>query len=266
MRRLPWLSLLIAGAAALVHALPAFGERLVYDRALVDDGQWWRLTTAHLVHFGWSHWGFDALALLIAGALAERRGRLAFGAACGAAVLAAGLAVHRFSPELARYAGLSAVAYAAFVHAILVGVRDEARYRVAWLALLGGLVIKLALEQLSGRPAFWNPADGTRVASLSHVAGALAAGAAFVLAWAARRMRRAAGAPAARRPVVRQAAAARDLTSGITCSENRSISSSWGENWSSIRSIPASSNARIRSATCCGVPTRPARSPRLETE
>lgn len=54
--------------------------------------------------------------------------------------------------------------------------------------------------------------------------------------------------------------------SGMTVSANRSISSSCGLNCSSSRSTPADSRSRMRSATFSGVPTRPARSPRFETE
>ncbi len=62
-------------------------------------------------------------------------------------------------------------------------------------------------------------------------------------------------------------AGARALRSDlITNSEKRSISSSCGLNCNSSRSTPASSNSAIRSATCSGVPTRPERSPRFETE
>src|SRR6266540_2103072 len=56
------------------------------------------------------------------------------------------------------------------------------------------------------------------------------------------------------------------LTSGITSSAKRSISSSCGLNCSSNRSTPACSNARMRSAIWSGVPVRPAFSPRFETE
>ena len=51
----------------------------------------------------------------------------------------------------------------------------------------------------------------------------------------------------------------------MTCAPNRAISSACGLNCSSISPTPACSYARIRSATCSGVPTSPARSPRLDT-
>jgi hypothetical protein len=56
------------------------------------------------------------------------------------------------------------------------------------------------------------------------------------------------------------------FTSGMTCSANRSISSYCGLNWSRSRSRPLCSNAMTCSATCSGVPTRPLRRPRLDTE
>ena len=52
----------------------------------------------------------------------------------------------------------------------------------------------------------------------------------------------------------------------MTVSAKRSISSSWGLHWSSSRSTPAASNSAMRLATCSGVPTRPERKPRLDTE
>ncbi len=56
------------------------------------------------------------------------------------------------------------------------------------------------------------------------------------------------------------------LTSGMTASEKRSISSNCGLNCSSNKSTPACSKARMRSAICSGVPVSPAFSPRLDTE
>jgi hypothetical protein len=55
-------------------------------------------------------------------------------------------------------------------------------------------------------------------------------------------------------------------TRGITSSAKRSISSSWGLNCRSSRSTPMRSKSRMRSATWSGVPTRPVRRPRFETE
>jgi hypothetical protein len=52
----------------------------------------------------------------------------------------------------------------------------------------------------------------------------------------------------------------------ITSCEKRSISSICGLNCSSSKSTPARSSSPMRSAICCGVPTRPERSPRFDTE
>ena len=52
----------------------------------------------------------------------------------------------------------------------------------------------------------------------------------------------------------------------MIASANRSISSNWGLHWSRKKSTPSRSKAPILSSTCAGVPTRPERKPRLETE
>src|SRR5580704_6600443 len=52
----------------------------------------------------------------------------------------------------------------------------------------------------------------------------------------------------------------------ITALEKFSISSRWGLNSGRRRSTPTFSKAAMRSRTCVGVPTRPERRPRLETE
>jgi hypothetical protein len=49
-------------------------------------------------------------------------------------------------------------------------------------------------------------------------------------------------------------------------SAKRSISSSCGLHCSKSKSTPAASNSAMRSATCSGVPIKPERKPRLETE
>jgi hypothetical protein len=63
-----------------------------------------------------------------------------------------------------------------------------------------------------------------------------------------------------------QARAAAERRLRIMASEKRSISSMCGLNCSNTRSTPAASNSASLFATCSGVPTRPERKPRLETE
>ena len=179
--RLPWVSLLLVAAGALVMGAPAAAEALVYDRALVDAGEWWRLVTAHLVHFGWAHFGWDACAIVAGGALAERDDRRAFGVLLAGAALLAGVTVHVLSPELARYAGLSALAYAALAFAALAKARDDAALRPVWLLLLGALAAKLVVDAARGAPMLWDGRDDVRVAGTAHLAGVVAALAAFVL-------------------------------------------------------------------------------------
>ncbi len=106
--RMPWVFLTVA-AAALVIRLGDWRETLLYDRSAIVGGQWWRLWTGHLVHFGWPHFVADAGLFVILGWLLEPpqtvRSRLAL------LWLPAGisLAIFFFDPGMARYGGLSAV-------------------------------------------------------------------------------------------------------------------------------------------------------------
>ncbi|MEE9338293.1 MAG: rhomboid family intramembrane serine protease, partial [Methylococcaceae bacterium] len=46
-------------------------EQLIYDRALISQGEIWRLLTAHLVHLDSEHLILNLAALLVLGSLLE---------------------------------------------------------------------------------------------------------------------------------------------------------------------------------------------------
>ena len=71
---LPWRSLLlVAGAIAAYLVLGAAPGDWVFDRMAIAQGEWWRLFTGHWVHSDPTHAGWDISALLLLGALFERR-------------------------------------------------------------------------------------------------------------------------------------------------------------------------------------------------
>ena len=70
---LPWRSLvLVAGAVAAYLVFGAVPEAWVFDRQAIEQGEWWRLITAHWVHSDLTHAGWDIAALLLFGLLFER--------------------------------------------------------------------------------------------------------------------------------------------------------------------------------------------------
>jgi rhomboid family GlyGly-CTERM serine protease len=95
--------------AAVIQLNRPWRDALVYDRVAVAHGQWWRIWTGQLVHFGWPHFVADTGLFLILGWLLEgawprlcRLGLLAMPPViCGT--------IYWFDPATVRYGGLSAV-------------------------------------------------------------------------------------------------------------------------------------------------------------
>ena len=180
MIRPPWFTLAIAGGLLVLHGLlgPA-PEALLYDRAAISAGEYWRLLSGHMVHLDRAHLAWNLAAFVVLGWLAESalglRGLrilavLLFGAVAIDAWLTWGL------PELSRYCGFSGPLNA-LLAAIIVTVGRRARGPLPWL-IAGGALAKIALEAGAGTALFaaslWPPVPS------AHAAGFLAG---FLVAW-----------------------------------------------------------------------------------
>ena len=67
----PVWTLLVCAAAGAIHGAPPLQALLFYERAAVDGGELWRLVTGNLVHHSASHFVYNVVPLVIAGALIE---------------------------------------------------------------------------------------------------------------------------------------------------------------------------------------------------
>lgn len=143
-------------AAALVLVPAALGESgrmwLRYDRQGLEQGQLWRLFSAHVVHLNWQHALLNAAALcllwvLFAAEYPARRWLWIIGGAL--VVIDAGLWFLR--PQVEWYVGASGILHGVLAAGALAGYRKR-RESGALLMLL--LVIKLVYEQRTGLSAF----------------------------------------------------------------------------------------------------------------
>ncbi|MEM8743517.1 MAG: rhombosortase [Pseudomonadota bacterium] len=198
--RLPWVTLSLAAICASLYAL--FGgtpELLVYDRAAIAGGEWWRLVTGHLVHLDLQHLGTNVGALLALGFLYETSDfggprRLAFGVlALSGLIISAALFLG--APATAFYCGLSAILNALYV-ATTLGMWRETGSKL-WLAACALNLVKIGWEAAFG-PIFstalaWPPHIG------AHIAG-FVAGCVFA-AWSTSRINRASSDLASRGPM-----------------------------------------------------------------
>ncbi len=184
LRHVPWVTLGLALATLLVHALPALGSLLVFDREAIAQGEWWRLWTGNLVHFSATHLGYDLLALLVAGVIVERDGAACYAALLAVSALVIGLVVLATLPALRYFGGLSGVVVAVVVYLCLAGLRARGLWRAVCATVLGLVVLKLIVELATGEALLAGTlGDGIVAVPQSHVAGALCAAALFLLPW-----------------------------------------------------------------------------------
>lgn len=173
----PWLTLSFGAGLLLLYGL--FGpapDALLFDRARLLDGEWWRAVTGHLVHTDPAHLLWNLAALLGLGLAYEFLRRPGPGAYFGlffAGMLAVDVWLLWLEPGWARYCGLSGALNALYA-ALALTVWRETRSPLALLLLAGGLA-KIALEAAQGGALLptstWASVPGAHLAGL--VAGLL---------------------------------------------------------------------------------------------
>lgn len=178
-------------AATIVQACPAAQSALEFDRGGIAAGQWWRLASCNLVHFGWFNFAANVGAFAALCFVARRRGVNVTPVVLPAAALV-GAAVYLWADGVSVYRGLSGVSYALLAMLVLHAAwRAGKAAAAAWIGVLALAAARSAFEAATGRSLLPTslPA-GAGVAPVSHLAG-LATGAAVVvggtiLTWAAR--------------------------------------------------------------------------------
>jgi rhomboid family GlyGly-CTERM serine protease len=181
--RLPWLFLLLGLAALVIQFVPEWRAALIYDRAALQQGQYWRIWTGHWVHFGWAHFVADAgLFVIMGGLLAARHawfGRLAL----GLMPLFISAVIYWCDPSMARYGGLSAINLGLLLYFAAQGWQRQWSdwFWPAVLVIYVGEVIFEIIQGGRGGGMIRFDDPGIRVATSAHLASAAYA----VLAWLA---------------------------------------------------------------------------------
>lgn len=172
----PWGTVLTVVLAVVVFFLPSVSPKLVYDRALILQGEWWRCVTGNWVHFSSSHLFWNLVVLVPTGVWLERhwpaRGRLLL----VVAPIAIGSALLTLDPALSRYAGLSGVASGVLVLLALTQLATSTNDRWFWRAVLGMIALKIIAEMAIQRPYFARFIEGdVHAVPLAHLTGAISA-------------------------------------------------------------------------------------------
>ena len=164
------LALACLGLACLPETLLA---GLAWDREAILAGQWWRLWTGHLVHFGMPHALTNALVLLAAGSAAERSiGSARLLRQVVLAILAMSLLLLAAMPNLDEYRGASSLTAMLLVAAGTALWRQAGCWRPALLA--GGAVFAAAttFHALGAGAGLSSLPQGVAVAWQAHLLGA----------------------------------------------------------------------------------------------
>ncbi len=172
-------TMMIAAASLVVALWPDASPLLEFDRVAVGAGDWWRVLTGHLTHFGLEHLVWDAGVFAVLGVLCERRHRRATLACLGAAAVLIPAATWLLVPEIRTYRGLSGLDTALFA---LLGVMmcaesfrqgRHGRTTVTVLLLLG-MVLKIGWEFYTDGGIFVRPPSDSFVpVPLVHLVGAV---------------------------------------------------------------------------------------------
>ena len=172
--KLPWAFLAVSLAALVIQLNPAWRDALLYDRPALVRGEWWRIWTGHLVHFGWPHFVADAGLCFILGWLLEPRHPWFSRISLVVMPVFISAVIWWGDPAMTLYGGLSAVNLGLLLYLAAQGwQRNWTDW--FWPAVLAIYVGEVIFEIVQGGRGggmirFDNP--GTRVATRAHLASA----------------------------------------------------------------------------------------------
>jgi rhomboid family GlyGly-CTERM serine protease len=178
----PWVFLVITAAAVVVQFNPGWRDSLLCDRDAILAGQWWRIWTGHLVHFGWPHFVADGGLFIILGRLLERPHPVISRLALVVMPLVICVTIDWLDPEMVRYGGLSAVNFGLLLFLAAHGWQKN-WVDWFWPAVLAIYVGEVILETVYGHGhgggmiQFDDPS--IRVGTAAHIGG----GAYGIFAW-----------------------------------------------------------------------------------
>lgn len=172
---------LLVTIVLLMLAEPLSSQWLMFDRSAIDEGQLWRLFSAHFVHLSPMHLLGNAMGVILLGYIAGRSLNNALGVTlliwC---LLVVGGGLYVFADYLERYVGLSGVLHGLILVAPFVSPFYSRRIAASFLVLV---VAKVLWEQSS----FYDDMAmvgmiGGRVEANAHLLGTIA-GLLFLLAY-----------------------------------------------------------------------------------
>ncbi len=173
--RVPIVTMITSALVVALALMPAAAQGLQLEREAVVRGEWWRLLTAHFVHFGPQNLGMNLLAFAALAAWCERLGRLRLVCTILISSLATSVSVFCLQPDWEIYRGLSGVDSALFGVLFFTMAREARGWMRALVAAPAVVFLgKVLFEFFSGRALFVDAAaESFQPVPLAHLCGVL---------------------------------------------------------------------------------------------
>lgn len=172
--------LVLALLALLLWSQPQWYDTLDWSRSHLEQGQWWRAITGHLLHSNTAHLLMNLGGLALIFSIHQPHYRTTTMAPmCIVMALLISLGLW-WLPGTEHYVGLSAILHGLFTWGACKDIATG--WRSGYLLLLG-VLIKVGWEQISGGSEDIAALIDARVAVESHLLGVLSALLLFGLAW-----------------------------------------------------------------------------------
>ncbi len=169
-------TIVVAVAAIIATISSAVATWCQVDFTLIADGQWWRILTGHITHYGFSHLFYDLLMFVVLGAMCEHRHRRRFASAWIAMAAGITAVIAACCDDIVVYRGLSGIDTGLFVWFIVDQCRDRwsENSKVAaslWSLPAFALIGKSIYEATTGQTLFVDSSTFIPLVQ-SHLAGA----------------------------------------------------------------------------------------------
>lgn len=162
--------------AILAHVSPTLTVAMQLDFAAVSNGQWWRIWTGHLTHYGGQHLFWDLLVFAVLGGACERQFPRKFLPALFLTAAGISAAIGLLCDDITVYRGLSGIDTGLFVWFVSDQFRQSFAGRdevliALWILMVILLVGKLCFEAQTGGLLFVDAKLFTPLVE-SHIVGA----------------------------------------------------------------------------------------------
>jgi len=176
---MPWVTVLLTAVAAGIHCFYSLRPELLYTRAALRNGEFWRIVSCHWVHLNADHLLWSGMTFLVLGSVCEMMDRKKYLLSIGVSAVLIPIAIWCTMPHLNTYGGLSGLDCTLYALLGALLIRREWRIRnwiwvIIYTILLGLLLAKIVYELDTGLTVFVDNINTPMVpVPLSHLVGGL---------------------------------------------------------------------------------------------